>query len=66
MSPQAREWTPASTKVCFNQLSTPSTRVELGMIAVYRKPAQGRAQDVNTSLSSGDSGKHPISTNRRE
>jgi enamine deaminase RidA (YjgF/YER057c/UK114 family) len=29
------EWTPASTTVCVNQLSTPGARVELDMIAVY-------------------------------
>jgi enamine deaminase RidA (YjgF/YER057c/UK114 family) len=28
-------WTPASTTVCVNQLSTPGARVELDMIAVY-------------------------------
>ena len=28
-------WTPASTTVCVNQLSTPGARVELEMIAVY-------------------------------
>ena len=31
------EWTPASTTVCVNQLSTPGARVELDMIAVYPK-----------------------------
>jgi 2-iminobutanoate/2-iminopropanoate deaminase len=31
-------WTPASTTVCVNQLSTPGARVELEMIAVYPKP----------------------------
>src|SRR5215472_9220861 len=30
-------WTPASTTVCVNQLSTPGARVELEMIAVYPK-----------------------------
>lgn len=30
-------WTPASTTVCVNQLSTPGARVELDMIAAYRK-----------------------------
>jgi 2-iminobutanoate/2-iminopropanoate deaminase len=30
-------WTPASTTVCVNQLSTPGARVELDMIAVYPK-----------------------------
>ena len=30
------DWTPASTTVCVNQLSTPGARVELDMIAVYR------------------------------
>jgi 2-aminomuconate deaminase len=29
------DWTPASTTVCVNQLSTPGARVELDMIAVY-------------------------------
>ena len=29
------KWTPASTTVCVNQLSTPGARVELDMIAVY-------------------------------
>jgi 2-aminomuconate deaminase len=28
-------WSPASTTVCVNQLSTPGARVELDMIAVY-------------------------------
>ena len=32
-------WTPASTTVCVNQLSTPGARVELEMIAVYPKAA---------------------------
>jgi 2-iminobutanoate/2-iminopropanoate deaminase len=31
------EWTPASTTVCVNQLSTPGARVELDIIAVYPK-----------------------------
>ena len=31
------DWTPASTTVCVNQLSTPGARVELDMIAVYRR-----------------------------
>jgi len=31
------DWTPASTTVCVNQLSTQGARVELDMIAVYRK-----------------------------
>ena len=31
------DWTPASTTVCVNQLSTPGARVELDMIAVYPK-----------------------------
>ena len=30
-------WTPASTTVCVNQLSTPGARVELDMIAVFPK-----------------------------
>ncbi len=30
-------WTPASTTVCVNQLSTPGARIELDMIAVYPK-----------------------------
>jgi 2-aminomuconate deaminase len=30
-------WTPASTTICINQLSTPGARVELDMIAVYPK-----------------------------
>jgi 2-aminomuconate deaminase len=30
-------WTPASTTVCVNQLSTPGARVELEMIAAYRR-----------------------------
>ena len=29
------DWTPASTTVCVNQLSTPGARVELEMVAVY-------------------------------
>lgn len=29
------DWTPASTTVCVNQLSTPGARVELDMIAVF-------------------------------
>ena len=29
------DWTPASTTVCVNQLSTPGARVELDMIAAY-------------------------------
>jgi 2-iminobutanoate/2-iminopropanoate deaminase len=35
-------WTPASTTVCVNQLSTPGARVELDMIAVYPKKRDGR------------------------
>jgi 2-iminobutanoate/2-iminopropanoate deaminase len=31
------DWTPASTTVCVNQLSTPGARVEIDMIAVYPK-----------------------------
>ena len=31
------DWTPASTTVCVNQLSTPGARIELDMIAAYRK-----------------------------
>jgi 2-aminomuconate deaminase len=31
------DWTPASTTVCVNQLSTQGARVELDMIAVYPK-----------------------------
>ncbi len=31
------QWTPASTTVCVNQLSTPGARVELDMIAVYSR-----------------------------
>jgi 2-iminobutanoate/2-iminopropanoate deaminase len=31
------DWTPASTTVCVNQLSTPGARVELEMIAAYRR-----------------------------
>lgn len=30
-------WTPASTTVCVNQLSTPGARIELDMIAAYRR-----------------------------
>ncbi len=30
-------WTPASTTVCVNQLSTPGARIELDMIVVYPK-----------------------------
>jgi len=30
-------WTPASTTVCINQLSTPGARVELDMIAAFPK-----------------------------
>ncbi len=33
------DWTPASTTVCVNQLSTPGARVELDMIASYPKKA---------------------------
>jgi 2-iminobutanoate/2-iminopropanoate deaminase len=29
------EWTPASTTICINQLSTPGARVELDMIAAF-------------------------------
>jgi enamine deaminase RidA (YjgF/YER057c/UK114 family) len=29
------DWTPASTTVCINQLSTPGARIELDMIAAY-------------------------------
>ena len=29
------DWTPASTTVCVNQLSTPGARVELDMVAAY-------------------------------
>ena len=28
-------WTPASTTICINQLSTPGARIELDMIAAY-------------------------------
>lgn len=31
------DWTPASTTVCVNQLSTPGARVEIEMIAAYRR-----------------------------
>ena len=31
------DWTPASTTICVNQLSTPGARVELDMIAVFPK-----------------------------
>jgi 2-aminomuconate deaminase len=31
------EWTPASTTICINQLSTPGARVELDMIAAFPK-----------------------------
>jgi 2-aminomuconate deaminase len=31
------DWTPASTTVCVNALSTPGARVELDMIAVFPK-----------------------------
>lgn len=31
------DWTPASTTVCINQLSTPGARVELDCIAVFPK-----------------------------
>lgn len=31
------DWTPASTTVCVNQLSTPGARVEIDMIAVFPK-----------------------------
>ena len=31
------DWTPASTTVCVNQLSTPGARIELDMIAAYRR-----------------------------
>jgi enamine deaminase RidA (YjgF/YER057c/UK114 family) len=36
------DWTPASTTVCVNQLSTPGARVELEMIAVYPKTRSER------------------------
>jgi enamine deaminase RidA (YjgF/YER057c/UK114 family) len=29
-------WTPASTTICINQLSTPGARIELDMIAAFR------------------------------
>ena len=28
-------WTPASTTICINQLSTPGARIELDVIAAY-------------------------------
>jgi 2-aminomuconate deaminase len=28
-------WTPASTTICINQLSTPGARIELDMIAAF-------------------------------
>ncbi|MCC7483843.1 MAG: RidA family protein [Burkholderiales bacterium] len=31
------DWTPASTTVCVNQLSTPGARVEIEAIAAYRR-----------------------------
>jgi enamine deaminase RidA (YjgF/YER057c/UK114 family) len=31
------DWTPASTALCINQLSTPGARIELEMIAAYPK-----------------------------
>lgn len=31
------KWTPASTTVCVNQLSTPGARVEIELVAVYPK-----------------------------
>ena len=31
------DWTPASTTVCVNQLSTPGARVEIEVIAAYRR-----------------------------
>jgi 2-iminobutanoate/2-iminopropanoate deaminase len=30
-------WTPASTTICINQLSTPGARIELDMIAAFPK-----------------------------
>ena len=37
MSEYFGDWTPASTTVCVNQLSTPGARVELEMMAVFPK-----------------------------
>jgi len=31
------DWTPASTTVCVNQLSTPGARVEIEMVVAYPK-----------------------------
>lgn len=31
------DWTPASTSICVNQLSTPGARIELEMVAAYPK-----------------------------
>lgn len=36
------DWTPASTTVCINQLSTPGARVELDMIAAFPRRAPER------------------------
>ena len=35
MSTYLKDWKPASTTVCVNQLSTPGARVEIDMIAIY-------------------------------
>ena len=35
------DWTPTSTTVCVNQLSTPGARVELDMIAVFPTKRDG-------------------------
>jgi 2-aminomuconate deaminase len=37
MSEYFGAWSPASTTICVNQLSTPGARVELEMVAVYPK-----------------------------
>ncbi|MFO0002310.1 MAG: RidA family protein [bacterium] len=31
------DWTPASTTICVNQLSTPGARVEIEMVVAYPK-----------------------------
>ena len=37
MSEYFGDWKPASTTICVNQLSTPGARLELDMIAMYRR-----------------------------
>jgi len=48
-------WSPASTTVCVNQLSTPGARVELEMVAVY--PQQKRSSDTRVQRPARNQGK---------